>query len=104
MGVAGNYVYQKGGLAAVNNLNAVPAGNNKVKISWDKVEDAEGYIVYRRIGNGNFEYRYMIKGTEYTDTTASNNEYNFYRVYPYITEKGNRILGPSNMYKYAKGN
>ena len=39
-----------------------------------------------------------------TDTTASNNEYNFYRVYPYITEKGNRILGPSNMYKYAKGN
>ncbi|MBV3117945.1 C40 family peptidase [[Clostridium] innocuum] len=104
LGVAGNYVYQKGGLAAVNNLNAVPAGKNKVKISWDKVEDAEGYIVYRRIGNGNFEYRYMIKGTEYTDTTASNNEYNFYRVYPYITEKGNRILGPSNMYKYAKGN
>ena len=46
----------------------------------------------------------MIKGTEYTDTTASNNEYNFYCVYPYITEKGNRILGPSNMYKYAKGN
>ena len=26
---------------------SVPAGKNKVKISWDKVEDAEGYIVYR---------------------------------------------------------
>ena len=68
-------------LDAVNNLNAVPAGKNKVKISWDKVENAEGYIVYRRIDNGNFEYRYMVKGIEYTDTCLLYTSYNFIYIF-----------------------
>lgn len=104
LGPAGKYVYQKGSVVAADNLKAISSGRNKVTLSWNSVADAEGYIIYRRIGNGNFEYRYMVKGTTYTDTTASNSEFNFYRVYPYITENGKRVLGPSKDYKYAKGN
>lgn len=45
----------------------------------------------------------MVKGTSFTDTTASNYEYNYYRIYPYHTENGKRVLGASDDYKYAKG-
>ena len=91
-------------LKNVENLTKEASGKNKVSLSWDKVAGAEGYIIYRKIGNGNFEYRYMVKGTTYTDTTASNSEFNFYRVYPYVTINGIRKLGASGKYVYEKGN
>ena len=103
LGLSGEYVYQKGGLNAVGNLKANPAGKNKVTLTWDKAEGAEGYIIYRKVGNGTFAYRYMVSGTSYTDTTASTSDYNFYRVYPYYTENNKRVLGPSTEYTYAKG-
>ena len=103
LGPSENYVYAKGSILAAENLSAVSAGKSRVALDWKKVDGAEGYIIYRKIGDGKFEYRYMVDGTTYTDTTASNSEYNFYRVYPYFTENKTRILGPSKDYKYAKG-
>ena len=99
----GNYDYAKGGLSSVTGLRALSAGKKKVNVTWNKVTGADGYIIYRKVGNGKFEYRYMVKGTSFTDTTASSKEYNFYRVYPYYNQNGKRILGPSINYDYAKG-
>lgn len=103
LGISDDYKYGKGTLRAVTNLKAATAGKNKVNVTWNKVENAEGYVVYRKVGNGKFEYRYMVKGTSFTDTTASNYEYNYYRIYPYHTENSKRVLGASDDYKYAKG-
>lgn len=102
LGGSNSYKYAKGVINAITNLKATSFGNNRVKLSWSKAEGAEGYIIYRKVGNGRFEYRYMVKGDSFVDTTASNTEYNFYRVYPYHTENGKRIIGLSNDYKYAK--
>lgn len=88
--------------AAVTDFTAQPTGMNSVRLTWSAVKDADGYIVYRKTGDGKFMYRYMVSGLSYTDTTAVTGEYNFYRVYAYKNINGKRILGPSKEYKYAK--
>ena len=99
---AGNYDYAKPAPVAVTTLNAKATGINTVKLTWNKVADADGYIIYRRIGNGQFTYRYMVSGTTYTDTTAQTGEINFYRVYSYKNVNGKRVLSAAGNYKYAK--
>ena len=90
-------------LAAVANLKAVPAGKNRVQLSWDKSPGAEEYIIYRQVGKGSFSYRYITKNLTYLDTTASGLDYNFYRVYPcYNNAEGKRVVGPSTSYVFAK--
>ena len=97
-----NETYSNIDLTAVTNFNTQIMGANLVKLSWNAVKGADGYIIYRKIADGKFEYRYMVSNTTYTDTTAQTGEYNFYRVYPYKNVNGKRVLGPSNEYKYAK--
>ncbi len=99
---AGNYDYAKPAPVAVTTLNAKATGINTVKLTWNKVADADGYIIYRRIGNGQFTYRYMVSGTTYTDTTAKSAEINFYRVYAYKNINGKRLIGASGNYTYSK--
>lgn len=101
LGPSNAYVYAKGILPAVTGLKA-RNGNSNVTVSWDPVIGAEGYIIYRRVGNGEFEYRYMVKNTEFKDTSASKNQYNFYRVYPYYLINGIRILNQQSSYVYGK--
>lgn len=104
-GPSDTYVYAKGiaqvTLAPVGNLKAVACAQGQIRLKWDEVEGADGYLIYRQIGNGKFEYRYMVSRTEYTDKTASETEYNFYRVYPYVMVGENRVVGPSDTYVYA---
>ncbi|MBR5937274.1 MAG: leucine-rich repeat protein [Clostridiales bacterium] len=102
-GLTGKYTYGKG-IAynkSVSGLRASPK-NKAVQISWDKTVPADGYIIYRKVGDGSFQYRYIVKDPGFLDTTASATQYNFYRVYPYITVKGEKVLGPSSTYVYAK--
>lgn len=91
-------------LAPVTNLNAEPAGPFKISIRWDAVPGADGYIIYRKIdGEDKFTYRYIVSRNSFTDITAAEKVYNFYRVYPYYIDKhGNRIVGRSEEYVYAK--
>lgn len=96
------YVYAKASLPAAGNLKAVSAGKNKVRLSWEKVSEAEGYIIYRKTGDGVFTHRGMTSNLSYTDTTASGSEYNFYRIYPYYKENGKNVAGSSKKYVYAK--
>ena len=103
VGLTGKYTYGRARefKASVTGLKA----ESKVKyvqLTWDKVPSAEGYIIYRKIGDGDFEYRYIVSRTDFQDTTANYCFYNYYRVYPYITVNGKKVLGPSTTYVYAR--
>ena len=103
LGLSDTYVYAKCGLPAVKNLKAASVRKNQVSLTWTKVADAEGYMIYRKIGNGSFEYVDSTLAASYNDVSASETEYNFYRVYPYYVSNGNPIRGLSDAYVYAKG-
>ena len=106
-GLSDRYVFAKGTLpkelTATENLKAYGVGKGQVYLTWDSVPGAEGYLIYRQVGNTKFEYRYIVNKTNYTDTTASTTEYNYYRVYPYYMNGAYRVVGPSNSYVYSKG-
>lgn len=98
-------VYDPYGLDSVRSLKSVSAGKNKVLLSWQAEEDAEGYLIYAQ-KNGKYGYCGMTtKGTTFTDTKALDTDYNFYWVFPYVTDKstGKIIPGPCEKYVYAKG-
>lgn len=102
IGPSNTYVYAKAILSPASNLKASSIGKNKIKLTWNSVKDAEGYIIYRQIGNTSLSYLYITPNTSYIDTTASGAEYNFYRIYPYYKENAKNITGPSTSYVYAK--
>ena len=91
-------------VATLTNLKAVTGGPSKVKLTWNAVSGAEGYLVYAQ-KNGQYGYVGMTtKGTTYTDTKALTNDYNFYWVFPYVKDaNGNMYAGGCQSYKYAKG-
>ena len=101
-GIPAPYVYAKAVPASATNLKAVSAGTNSVKLTWKGVSNIDGYIIYRQVGNGKFEYRTITTNTTFTDTTAKCGEFNYYRVYPYKVVNGKNIVGTSIEYKYAK--
>lgn len=103
VGPSANYVFAKATLEAVGNLKAASYGKNRVKLIWDSVKGVDGYIIYRQVGKSTFSYRYITTNLSYVDTTASDTEYNFYRVYPYYKQDGKNVIGASKMYVYAKG-
>ena len=87
----------------VTNVQATVAGKNKVKVTWDKVSGATGYIVYAR-KNGKYAKLGVTAATSYTDTKALDNDYNFYFVYAYKkTADGKIMTGKCQKYAYAKG-
>ena len=90
--------------SSVKNLKAAAAGKNKVKVTWDKVSGATGYIIYAKRNNEKSAYIGMTGKTSYTDTMALDNAYNYYFVYPYVLKaNGKRVLGKCQKYAYAKG-
>ncbi|MBR5937271.1 MAG: leucine-rich repeat protein [Clostridiales bacterium] len=102
-GLTGKYTYGKAMTYTKSVTGLKAAGKEKcVQLTWDKTDPADGYIIYRKVGSGAFTYRYMVTNPSFKDTTASTEDYNYYRVYPYITVKGERVVGPSTTYVYAK--
>lgn len=89
-------------LTAVTELKAVSTGTSSVQLSWKAVPEAQEYIIYRQIGNGEMSYLYVTKNSTYLDNTASGTDYNFYRVFPSYMDGNKRITGPSDKYVYAK--
>ncbi len=87
----------------VENLKAKASGVNKITLNWNNINKADGYRVYRRIGNGKYEYRATVTTSKFVDTTASNAVYNYYRVYPIQKIKGTTVVGKSGNYSCAKG-
>jgi Leucine-rich repeat (LRR) protein len=88
----------------VTGLKAVSAGRNKVKLNWNAVEGAEGYLVYAQ-KDGKYAYVGMTtKGTTFTDTKALDSDYNYYWVFAYVKDiDGSMVPGGCEKYVYAKG-
>ena len=90
---------------AVTNLKSVSAGKQKVKLTWDASEGAEGYLIYAQ-KNGKYGYVGMTtKGTTFTDAKALDTDYNYYWVFPYVTDTntGKMLPGKCTKYVWAKG-
>ena len=75
-----------------------------VTIEWNPVPNADGYIIYSRVGNsGSFSYKYVVTKTNFTDLKASADSWNFYMVFPYtFNEKGSRVVNTQSDYVYGK--
>ncbi len=88
----------------VTGLSAASAGKNNVKLTWNAVEGAEGYLVYAQ-KDGKYGYVGMTtKGTTFTDTKALDSDYNYYWVFAYVKdETGKMVAGGCEKYVYAKG-
>ncbi len=90
--------------SALSGLKAESAGKNRVKLSWDPSERAVGYLIY---GQKNGKYGYIgmtTSGTTFTDTKALADDYNYYWVFPYVTdESGKMYCSSCAKYAYAKG-
>ncbi|HEX2021545.1 MAG TPA: hypothetical protein VHH36_02465, partial [Candidatus Thermoplasmatota archaeon] len=55
----------------VTGLSAEAAGGgNQVTISWNAVAGADSYVVYRAVGQGDFEWLASVEGTMHVDNTT----------------------------------
>ena len=90
----------------MKNLKATANGKNNVKLTWSASDRAEGYLVYGQ-KNGKYAYVGMTNSnskTTFTDTKALVADYNYYWVFPYITNIDDKMqAGPCEKYVYAKG-
>lgn len=90
----------------VKNVKGVTLGKNKVKITWNQVADADGYLVYA-MKNGKYGYCGITKSktkASFVDTKALDENYGFYWVYAYkLDNNGKRIVGSCEKYGYGKG-
>ena len=90
---------------AVTDFKSIPAGKQKVKLTWNSAEGAEGYLIYAQ-KNGKYGYVGMTtKGTTFTDAKALDTDYNYYWVFPYVTDTntGKMLPGKCTKYVWAKG-
>ena len=91
-------------LGKTKNLKAASAGKQRVKLTWDAVDKAEGYLVY---GQKNGKYGYVgmtTRGTTFTDTKALDTDYNFYWVFPYVKDANGKMKpGGCEKYTFGKG-
>ena len=99
------YVYAKGRCAAVKNLKP-SSRKNGVKLTWDKVQNADGYLIYGMENGGKYHYIGMTKNqsdkVSYLDTKAVKSVYNFYWVYAYEKdENGKMVVGETAKYVYG---
>ena len=99
------YVYAKGKCATVKNLKA-SSRKNGVNLAWDKVQNADGYLIYGMENGGKYHYIGMTKNqankVSYLDTKAVKGVYNFYWVYAYEEdENGKMVVGETANYVYG---
>lgn len=79
-------------LSAPDNLK-VTTDNKAVTVSWDSVQNADGYIVYKQLGNGAWSAINDITDTSYSDTDVKAETVYSYTVVPYKTVDGEKIYG-----------
>ena len=91
-------------LGSVTNLKAVSAGKCAVKLTWNNVAGAEGYLIYAQ-KDGKYGYvGITTRETTFTDVKALDSDYNFYWVFPYVMNNSDKMIpGGCEKYVYAKG-
>jgi fibronectin type 3 domain-containing protein len=69
------------------------AFGGQVSVSWDAVEGAEGYAVYRKQEGKHWERIESVDGLFCTDATAQSGATYVYTVVPFLTENGQVYYG-----------
>ena len=88
-------------LPAVKNLKAVTTGMKRVKLTWDAVDGATGYLIIGLNGTRTGSQIAYTARTEWTDFDADANDYNYYWVIAYDAE--NKVKGELGDYTWALG-
>lgn len=68
---------------------------NKIKITWEGVENAKGYRIYRKTGNSSWKLLEEITGKDvesYIDTSAVTNTTYTYTVRSFLMDSGKKVL------------
>ncbi|MEL7570859.1 MAG: hypothetical protein AAGU14_09920, partial [Eubacteriaceae bacterium] len=74
-----------------------------LKISWNEVEGATGYRVYRATSSsGTYTYLGATTSTSYTSTGLATGKYYYYKVLAYTTANGVTTYSSYSSVKYAK--
>ncbi|GEM_PF-2017765 len=74
-----------------------------LKISWNEVEGATGYRVYRATSSsGTYTYLGATTSTSYTSTGLATGKYYYYKVLAYTTANGVTTYSAYSSVKYAK--
>lgn len=80
--------------------------SKKVKITWEKVENASGYKIYRQnVSTGEYEQIAKVesgKTTSYVDKVDSNNKKYYYKVQAYGLSNGKEGVGAKSTGKGGK--
>lgn len=107
-GTTGEYSKSISGVAlAKTNFTKIEAkSGKKVALTWKKVSQAEGYLIYRKDSEDG-KYNQIGKVTSgktltYTDTVKSNNKTYTYKIQAYNTNNGKQGVGAYSSTKYAK--
>ena len=101
-GTTGEYSKSISGVAlAKTNFTKIEAkSGKKVALTWKKVSQAEGYLIYRKDSEDG-KYNQIGKVT-YTDTVKSNNKTYTYKIQAYNTNNGKQGVGAYSSTKSAK--
>lgn len=107
-GTTGEYSKSISGVAlAKTNFTKIEAKSGKqVALTWKKVSQAEGYLIYRKDSEDG-KYNQIGKVTSgktltYTDTVKSNNKTYTYKIQAYNTNNGKQGVGAYSSTKSAK--
>ncbi len=74
--------------------NAVSTSKSSIKISWDKVDGATGYAVYRSTSkNGKYSLIKSTSSLSYTNKKLTTGKKYYYKVRPYITISKTKYYG-----------
>lgn len=107
-GTTGEYSKSISGvaLAKTNFTKIETKSGKKVALTWKKVSQAEGYLIYRKDSEDG-KYNQIGKVTSgktltYTDTVKSNNKTYTYKIQAYNTNNGKQGVGAYSSTKSAK--
>ena len=79
-------------LGKVTGLKVASTTPTKVKLSWTKVADAEGYLVQKKV-DGKWKNVKTTTSTSYTVTGLTPNSTTPFRVKAYVTVNGTKVYG-----------
>ncbi|MBR3643499.1 MAG: Ig-like domain-containing protein, partial [Parasporobacterium sp.] len=85
-------------LGEVTSLKAITEGMNKVTVSWDEIENADGCIILR---NGK-QIGYSLENS-FEDTEADADTWNYYWALPFVKSGGLVLTGKLSNYVWALG-
>lgn len=106
----GNYTGKLVGTFEIKSFGTISkitttATYKQVKLTWNKIEGAEGYVIQRKISGGKYKTLKTIKGEgilKYTDTSVQIGQKYVYRLRAYRTIAGKKVYSTYTSEKSQK--